>query len=202
VGLSNISSADYQFSTFNGYRLNAEKSLEWIWNTNEFCVPLLGNFLGLTSGFGFDWRNYVLEDRTVRMDNTNGIISWASNTENITYESTRLRTLHLTVPLFLEWQPQLGGKRDVFITAGVVGGLKAFSNHKIIYKEGRDKVKLKTVNGSETNMPPLSLDYMVQVGIKKLSFYAKYSPVGMFRSGSGSTTDPHAVSMGIMLNFN
>jgi len=198
VGLSNIATADYTFARFDGYRLNADKSYEWILNTNEFIVPLITNCFGLTTGLGLTWRNYVMEDN-VHLEELGGIIQVVPADAGITYKSSRLRTLHVTAPLFLEWQPNFGNNHDIFITAGVVGGIKAFANHKIKYEENDDMIKLKTASGSSMNMPPLTLDYMVQAGIKDISIYAKYSPFGLFRTGEGP--DAHAISIGFMLNF-
>jgi hypothetical protein len=198
AGLSNIVTADYAFATFDGAQIKADKSFEWTLNTNEFIAPLISNVIGITSGFGMTWRNYYMEDN-VQMEEVNGYMTvLPASPAGMIYKSSRLRSFHLTVPLFLEIQPTFAGHHDLFITAGVVGGFKAFSNYKIKYLDlSGETVRRKTAQG--LNMPLLTLDYMVQAGIKDFSIYAKYSPFGLFTQGKGP--DVRAVSVGLMLNF-
>jgi hypothetical protein len=196
MGLSNIVTPQNKPGTFYGYQLNSDKSFEWTLNLNEFMVPLVGNFLGLTMGVGLDWRNYYMDGNVYMASDGQGINVLTST---ITYESARLRSLHITTPLFLEWQPTLGNRKDFFVTAGVVGGYKAFANYKVKYEDRDRTIKDKTAKGREMHMPPLMLDYMVQVGMKDMAVYAKYSPFGMFKSGQGP--DVHTVSVGFILQF-
>lgn len=197
MGLSNIATPQNQAGTFYGYRLNSDKSFEWTWNINEIMIPLAANCFGLTMGFGLDWRNYYM-DGDVFMESDGLGVRMAPST--IAYKSARLRSLHLTTPLFLEWQPTFGNRKDFFITAGVVGGYKAFANYKVTYKDRDRTIKDKTAKGREMHMPSLILDYMVQVGMRDAAVYAKYSPFGLFKSGQGP--DVHPVSIGVILQFN
>lgn len=196
MGLSNIATHAFDAATFEGYRLNNDRSFEWILNLNEFMVPLPGNCFGLTMGFGLAWRNYYM-DGNVYMASDGQRIQMLEETD-LSYKSARLRSLHLTTPLFLEWQPTLGGKKDFFVTAGVVGGYKAFANYKVAYKDRNKTIKHKTARGKDMHMPPLVLDYMVQIGMKDVSIYGKYSPFGMFKSDQGP--DVHTVSVGVILH--
>jgi len=71
VGLSSICDPDFKLATFNGARMNTDKSFEWILNTNEFVVPVISDVIGFTTGFGFDWRNYYMEDHQYLQENSN-----------------------------------------------------------------------------------------------------------------------------------
>lgn len=199
MGLSNIATPQHKPGTFYGYHLNSDKSFEWTFNISEFIVPLVANCFGLTMGFGLDWRNYYMDDDVFMASDGLGVDVYPSI---IPYKSARLRSLHLTTPLFLEWQPTFGNRKDFFVTVGVVGGYKAFANYKVTYRDrNSDKVvKDKTATGREMHMPPLTLDYMVQVGMHDAAVYAKYSPFGLFKSGQGP--DVHPVSIGLILQFN
>ena len=198
VGYSNVINSNNKLATFNGTKVLAEKSLEWTFNTNEYIIPLYKNVFGLTSGFGFCWRNYGLQDN-MHLEETDGIIVTYPADAGIEYKSSRLRMLHLTIPIFLEWQPNFGSNHELFITAGVVGGLKTFANYKVKFEDENERtVKRETAEG--LNIPPLTLDYMVQAGYKDFSFYAKYSPLDLFRKGEGPQMQ--SVSLGFMLNFN
>lgn len=198
VGFSNVVNSNNKLATFYGTKVFAEKSLEWSLNINEYIIPLYRNVFGLTTGFGFCWRNYGLLDN-MHLEETDGIVVTYPADAGIVYESSRLRMLHLTLPIFLEWQPNFGSNHDLFITAGVVGGLKTFANYKVKFEdENENTVKRETAKG--LNIPPLTLDYMVQAGYKDFSLYAKYSPLELFRKGEGPQMQ--SVSVGFTLNFN
>lgn len=196
VGLSNIVTPQNNPGSFYGHRLNSDKSFEWTFNISEFMVPLVANCFGLTMGFGFDWRNYYMDEDVFMASDGLGIDVYPST---VPYKSARLRSLHLTTPLFLEWQPTFGNRKEFFVTAGIVGGYKAFANYKVTYTDRDRTFKDKTAKGREMHMPSLTLDYMVQVGMRDAAIYAKYSPLGMFKSGQGPNV--HAVSIGLLLQF-
>jgi hypothetical protein len=98
----------------------------------------------------------------------------------------------------IEWQPVINGKRNAFLSAGVVGGVKTFSSYLIKYKEESGKKTIKEKDRG-LNTTPLSLDYMVQAGYGSWGVYAKYSPFSIFQSNKGP--DVRAVSLGFILHF-
>lgn len=177
--------------------LNKGKSSELTLNIIEGILPVIGHTFGFTSGFGLDWRNYHLEGNTHLLDN-NGETTVFDAPADINYTYSRLRTLHLTVPVLLEWQPTFGKNRNFFMTAGVVGGWNVMASYRVKYKNANgDKISIKESSGLNTN--PLTLDLMGQIGYGKISVYAKYSPIGVFQKDKGP--EVNAASLGVVLNF-
>ncbi len=202
VGYSNmvqeVGLDEYNLAKLEGVSIRPENSLEWSLNTNEFIVPLYKDVFGLTTGFGFTWRNYCL-DGNYHMEEIDNFVKIVPAAEGITYRTGRLRTLHLCFPLMLEWQPRFGDDHSFFVTAGVVGGIKAFANYRVTYKDrGDNTIKIKTGDG--LNVPPLTLDYLVQAGYKDFGFFAKYSPLSFFMKEEGP--EAQAVSIGVTFQFN
>lgn len=200
VGFSNMVQKtgldEYQLANFNGVIIRPENSLEWTWNLAENIVPIYRDILGLTTGFGLTWRNYCLENNH-HFEVINGKTELLTANPGIEYSRSRLRTLHFTFPFMIEWQPKFGSNHHLFLTAGVVGEIKAFANYKItFYNEFDDKIRRKTASGLNTRA--LTLDYIAQIGYKRYGFYAKYSPFSFFTSGDGPLAQ--AASIGLVIH--
>jgi hypothetical protein len=199
-GFCNVVDDNNKIAAFDetGTKINADVSYEWALNLSEFIVPVYKDVFGFSTGFGLSWRNYYLEDDMYLKEVDNYIVTYPAPV-GVNYKSSRLRTLHITLPVFLEWQPHFGNDHNIFFTAGVVGGLKTFANYKTVYLNSNgDKVKNTTAEG--LNLPPLTLDYMVQAGYKDFSLFAKYSPMNFFREGEGPHM--HTASIGFILHMN
>lgn len=194
VGPGEFKLAEFGNDAISGVEIRPENSLEWTLNLSEKIMPLYKDLFGLTMGFGLSWRNYCLENNTHFVVN-NGITELTLADPGVKYSRSRLRTLYLTFPLMLEWQPRFGNDHKTFVTAGIVGGLRGFANYKVTYIDNTgEKIKRKTAK--ELNTRLLNLDYMVQVGHGNFGFYAKYCPFSFFTKGDGP--DAQAVSIGVI----
>ncbi len=196
-GFANISDQNYKLNNINGVSLKSESSNEFFINPIQKIMPLFRNNLGLTSGIGFDWHNYFLDMNTHMVD-ANGITSLVNAPAGISYEYSRLRTFHITVPLLLEWQPTFGKNHKFYMAAGVIGGVNTFASYRVKYKDANGNM-LENVEGKGLNVAPLSLDYLGEIGYGSWTIYTKYSPFGIFQSTKGP--DVRAVSLGAKLNF-
>lgn len=191
------------FKSFNsisvdGYSLRAEKSNELMWNFSEKTLPLFRSCLGLTTGLGFDWRNYWF-DLNTHLVELNGLTVSQPAPEGIHYLKSRLRTVYLTAPLLLEWQPRLGNDHHFFINGGVIGGIRTLSSFKVKYEKPDGKNRT-IVENRDLNVSPLMLDYFAQAGYKAISLYGKYSPYSIFQNNKGPKV--HAISLGLIIDLN
>jgi hypothetical protein len=196
-GFASISNDAYQLNNIDGVSLKSEASNEFFFSVMEKTLPLYRNNLGITSGLGFNWRNYFLDNNThlLEINNVTDAYPAPVGTE---YSTSRLRTFQLTIPLLLEWQPTFGKNHKFFMAAGVIGGVNTFSSYRIKYKDGNGNA-VNVVESKGLNTAPLTLDFMGQIGYGSWGLYAKYSPFGMFQSQKGPNVQ--AVSMGAMLHF-
>jgi hypothetical protein len=197
-GFCNVLDENQNIASFDGTKVSTDVSYEWDLTLNEFIVPLYRDIFGISTGFGLCWRNYHLKD-DMFLEERDGVIGAFPADEGIDLKKSRLRMLHVTLPVLLEWQPHFGYDHDVFFTAGVVGGVKAFSNYKVEFKNA-DGNEGKRTTAKGLNIPPLTLDYMIQAGYKDFSIFAKYSPLSLFREGEGPQM--HTVSIGFTLQMN
>ena len=196
-GFANISDAAFQINNIDGVSLRSEASNEFFFSVIEKTLPIYKNVLGITSGLGFNWRNYVL-DKNTHFVEINDVIEIKPAPVGIQYSSSRLRTFALTVPLLLEWQPKFGNNHKFFMAAGVIGNVNTFASSRVKFLDGNGKM-VRTVETQDLNIAPLSLDYMAQIGYDSWGIYAKYSPTGIFQSQKGPNL--RAVSLGVMLHF-
>ena len=196
-GFANIADRNNNINNINGISLKSESTNEFFINLFEKILPVYRNVIGLTTGVGFDWHNYYLDMNTHLLE-VDGVTNIYPAPAGVNYEYSRLRTFHITVPLFLEWQPTFGKNHEFFVTGGVIGGVNTFADYKINYVDANGNTVTK-VESNGLNTAPLSLDFCGQIGYGCLNVYAKYSPFSIFQSGKGP--DVRAVSLGMVLNF-
>lgn len=196
-GFANISDATFQLNNIDGITLKSEASNEFFFSVIEKTLPIYRNVWGLTTGLGFNWRNYFLDKNTHFME-INNVIEVKPAPAGIQYSSSRLRTFALTVPLLLEWQPNFGNDHNFYMAGGVIGNINTFASSRVKYKDGNDKM-IRSVETQDLNIAPISVDYMVQIGYNSWGIYAKYSPTNIFQSQKGPKVS--AVSLGVMLHF-
>lgn len=195
-----LTTADNQMNIgfTSGVPFDKGKSNEVMLNIFDGIVPIIGHTFGLTSGFGLNWRSFHLDNNTHLLKDANGITKVFPADADVNYTYSRLRTLHLTVPVLLEWQPVFGKNKEFFMSAGVVGGWNVMSSYRVKYKNtDGDKVNKVESHGLNTN--PLALDIMGQIGYSDISIYAKYSPFGIFQEGKGP--EVNAASIGLQIHF-
>ncbi len=168
------------------------------WNFNlNFAQYSLGfgtDHIGLVTGMGFEWCNYHLNDSSLQK--FDGEIVSLAVPESVT--KNRFQTTYLTIPLLLEIQFP-GKDRDdrVYVSAGVIGGIKLFSNTKIKYVE--DGIPRKEKNKSDFYLSPLRYGFTARAGYKALKLYANYYPTPLFMADRGPELYP--VAAGLVISF-
>ncbi len=193
-GFANVAD-NWSFNNVDGVWLKSEKSNEFFFNPIEKIIPIIKNNVGLTTGLGFNWRNYFL-DFNKQFAIQNHITTIAHAPVGVAYEYSRLRTFQLTVPLLLEIQPSFGKKNKLFVSGGMVAGINTFSSFKAKYVDGSTTLYQKE---KDLNVAPITLDYVAMIGYGTWSFYGKYAAIEMFQADKGPRVKP--VSVGVMMNF-
>lgn len=196
-GFASFTDGSLSPNSANGISLRAEKSNEFYINPIERIIPIAGNNLGITTGFGMHWGNYHFDNNTHLVE-TSHIVGVQPAPSGINYSFSRFRTFGLSVPVLLEFQSKLNTRHLFFMSAGVVGGVNTFSSYRVKYKNPAGG-KVNDVESKDLNVSPLSLDYMVQIGYGSWSVFAKYAQFSIFQKDKGPVA--HPVSLGATLNF-
>jgi len=196
VGLNNYVTPDFSLTlpSEDSYMdLNTGKS--WNWNVNiiDYGFGLGTDKVGIVSGLGFQFINYTFDGQnSIRKDPISGAIGeYVPDYEgNIT--KSKMNITYLTAPLLLEIQIPARKKR-IYISGGVIGGLKLWSNTKIKYTVSGEKSKEKAKG--DYNLSPLRWGFTARVGYKALGFYANYYMTPLFKKDLGPELYPFDIGL-------
>ncbi len=196
-GLNNYVDKDFSLgrSTENEFMdVNTGKSWNFNLNFAQYSAGFGTDHIGILTGMGVEWSNYHLSDSSIQK--LDGDIAAREIPESTT--KNRLQTTYLTIPLLIEVQFP-GKKRDdrVYLSAGVIGGVKLFSHTKIKYVE--DGIDRKEKIKSDYYLSPLRYGFTVRAGYKALKLYANYYPVPLFMADRGPELYP--VAAGLVVSF-
>jgi outer membrane protein with beta-barrel domain len=196
VGLNNFVTSDFSLTlppedAFMD--LNTGKS--WNWNVNiiDYGFGLGTDKVGIVSGLGFEFINYNFDGQnSIRKDPVSGAISEyiPDYAGNIT--KSKMNITYLTAPLLLEFQIPAPRKR-IYISGGVIGGLKLWSNTKIKYTVSGEKSKEKAKG--DYNLAPLRWGFTARVGYRALGFYANYYMTPLFKKDMGPELYPFDIGL-------
>jgi hypothetical protein len=173
--------------------LNTGKSWNFNLNFAQYSFPVASNKFGLVTGLGVEWSNYHFENNNSiqKIDGEIQSVPIPMNTEK-----NRLQTTYLTIPLLTEIQVFKGNRGDrLYFSAGVIGGIKLFSNTKIKYYDGGNKQKKKSK--SDFYLSPLRYAVTARVGYKMVKLYANYYLTSLFLEDRGPELYPVAVGLAI-----
>ena len=103
-------------------------------------------------------------------------------------------------PVILEAQFGKGNSKErLYISGGVVGGLKISSATKVVHEVNGKKQKLKE-RGGDLNINRWRLGLTARVGYKDIfNFYANYYLTELFEDGMEPELYP--ITIGIRMNF-
>jgi hypothetical protein len=180
----------------NGVNLDLNRSYEFNYGLMEHITPIFFNYVGLSSGLGFSWRNYNLANKTYFKEE-NDLVGIATGAATSRYKYSRLSNWYLTVPLMLELQMFKSSKYKPYLAAGVIGDVRLVTTSKTKYVNSTGSTIHTKQSGM--NVLPISLDYVAQAGIGKVSIYAKYSPLDIFEADKGPAVQ-HA-SIGFVIGM-
>ena len=199
MGMNNFFDSDFSISRppeYDWMDLNTSKS----WNVNlnlyQMSFGLVGNRFGLVSGIGIEFNNYKFDGNN-SIEKVDGIIQEKSLAD-LSLDKSKLTTSFLTVPLLLEVQigPEKRSKR-IYISGGVIGGLKLGSHTKYVYRDEGKKEKVKSKN--DYNINPLRYGFTLRVGYRNASIYSVYYPISFYEKDKGPELYPF--NIGLALGF-
>ncbi len=196
VGLNNYMTPDLSLVLPQGEEymdLNTGKSWNWNLNIVDFGVPLGTKYVGLVSGLGFEFINYNFDGQNSIMKDpeTGDIVEYVPPYAGYITKS-KMNITYLTAPLLLEFHIPTGSG-NIHLSAGVIGGLKLWSNTKMKYTEAGDNSKEK--NKSDFNLSPIRWGVTARVGYKWVGVYADYYMTSLFKPGMGPELYPFSVGL-------
>lgn len=170
------------------------KSFTWNLNIAEHKFAIYKNYVGITTGVGFNFtqiglRQYIL--------NTNNDSLWATVDTVNQFDKNKLRGVYLQVPLMVEFCSQGDGDEGFYLSAGLIGGVRIASSVKhVIDTDKRDvKEKIKGTYG----LSAFRMDAAVKLGYNDWGLFANYNLVPLFDTDKTAAVYPF--TFGATLNF-
>lgn len=175
--------------------LNTSRS--WAVNINfaQFSLGFGTSHAGILTGLGLEFCNYFFDNDNSVLE-VNDVLIADPLFGNVS--KSKLTTTYLRVPLILEIQfPNTIRSKRIFLSAGVVAGLKLGSHTKVVYKDEGGKNKDK--NRDDFNINPFRYGLTARLGYGNISFFGDYYFTQMFVDEKGP--ELHPFTIGLSFNF-
>jgi len=169
------------------------------WNTNinftQYSIGFGTDKAGLVTGLGLEFNDYHFSNPiTLKVENGVTVADSSYIQAGYRVEKTKITMSHLTLPLLLEFQLPMGDKRKdrIYISAGVIGGVRLGSHTKVVYDDGS---RHKNKNRNDFNIATLRYGFTARMGYMGIRLFANYYPVQLFEKGKGPVLYPFSVGL-------
>ena len=193
MGINSFAKVNYSGYTPYFMDLNQNKSFETGLNFLSYSIGLQKDKrnIGLVTGLGLTYNDYRFSN-PYTIENNSGTVR-AVELSDTDLSKTKLATTFLTVPLILEFQiPVNGHEKRIYLSGGVIGGLKVGSHTKII--QNGDKHK----SHGDFNINPFRYGATARIGYKGLNVFGTYYFSTFFKSGRGPEMFPFTIGIGLL----
>lgn len=198
IGLNSFINANHDFygeADAPFLVLDYAKSVNVQLNIWEKRFPIVKEYVGLTTGVGFQWNRYGLEKNVDVMASADSI--YALNNTTVNYNKNVLRSTYVQIPLLLEFNSNKDESKNWHLSLGVVGGVRIASSWKTKWEVDGKPLKARTKD--DFNFNSLSANAYAQIGYGNVGMFVQYGLTNVFRADKGPVLSP--VSGGLIFNF-
>lgn len=196
-GINNFLDNDFSLSrTGDATFMDLNTGRSWVANINfaQYSLGFGTSHLGIVTGMGVELNNYFFDNNNTIVELNDYVVDSAL-TGNV--GKSKLTTTFLRVPVIFEVQfPNTIRAKRVFLSVGIVGGLKIGSHTKVVYKENG---KSKDKNRDDFNINPFRYGITARAGFGNLSVFGDYYMTTMFVKDKGP--ELHPFNLGLSFNF-
>jgi len=160
------------------------------------------NNLGLVTGIGLEYQRLRFNNDNISILKSDGdleiIHPLQEYPEMTQIKRSTLKNLYLTVPLMMEVQFPARYTKRMYISAGIMGGLRMHSKTKMICKD-EDGNKYKKKKKGNFNMIPFKADAIARIGYRNINIWGSYTLTNMFNASN--VPDLHLYTVGLGFAF-
>ena len=190
MGINSFANVNYQGFTPNFMDLNQNKSFEVGINFLQYSFGLQkdNKNIGLVTGLGLTYNDYRFSN-PFTIENDGGKVKPVTlNSSGLS--KSKLSTAYLSLPLMIEFQiPVQGNHKRIYLSGGMIGGLKVGSHTKI--KMNGDKSKSR----DDFNINPFRYGTIARVGYKGINIFGTYYYSTFFKEGRGPEMNPFTIGI-------
>lgn len=168
-------------------------------NPFEYRQKILGEFLGITTGIGFDWwRMSVDSNRELYYDEaTDQIASTLLPADSLDVKKHRLDAVYVRLPILVSLRTDKDADEGLHLEAGVVGGYRLIGRY---YREYDENFTTTTQQDKSFRINPFSINGRVAFGYGNVSVVAEIGLLPTFEETRSPAVNNGSV--GIHLAFN
>ena len=169
-------------------------------NPFEYRLRLLGEFVGLTTGLGFDWWHIGVRDQRqlVFNDSLNIVQADFSISSNAQMKKNQLDGVYLRLPLLASIRTAKSGSKGMHIEAGLVAAYLIHGKYTYEYKLGGQT----TTVIRDFPISPIQVNARLGIGFKNVSLLSEANLTSFFDENPADQPNLHAFSVGLHFAFN
>jgi len=168
------------FANNDYWKNNVAKSAVLNFNFFDYKIPIIKQYLGLTTGLGWNLSTISLTKNYDISHTADTIFAVANVSQN--YRANTLNVQYITIPLLLEFATKKEQKKSFYFAAGIIGGVRVFSNTRQTGKFGNgDRFDLNV--RSKYNFAPFTLEATVRTGYGPIGLFTTYNLNTLFKEG-------------------
>ncbi len=193
-GVNGMLNSDGKFTTSSDadfLQFDYAKSYEIQFNILEKRFPVLKEYIGVTTGLGFKWNRFTLENNSIQLNYNDTLLFSGANLNP--YKRSTLRSAYIQAPILFEFSSNKQQDKAWHLSVGVVGGLRIGSSWRT--KTGNDVTNMK----GDFNFRPFTASALAMIGYNDVSLYLNYGLSDLFDKNAAPKT--RVVSAGVFLNF-
>jgi len=170
-------------------------------NPFEYRQRILGEFVAFTTGLGFDWWHFGVDNEHILQldESTEMVTALEVSGDSLNMQKNQLNAVYLRLPLLISLRTARSGSKGLHVEAGLVGGYLLGRSYEYEYK-----MNGSTSNFKEDNFPinPLQINARIGIGFKNVSLLGEASLLPFFDEVQTDAPTMHSFSLGLQFAFN
>jgi hypothetical protein len=189
---------EMQFDNHPYWENNEVKSIGVNYNIFDLKFPIIGEKLGITTGFGMGYHTYSFRNNYVLQHTADTIYAVSDTIFDFTLNKMTVATL--SIPLFLDYSSNTKFDKSYYMAVGVIGtynyGIKQRTTGT--YANG-DQFDNSTI--SAFNMNRWTLDATARIGYGHFGMFVSYQLNSMFKTGHSVAVYPFRIGFNILFGI-
>lgn len=180
-------------SPYNYLGLNYSRSINYQLNLFQHNFHIYKNYVNLITGFGIEWRRYMLDNNTTL--NPDSSFTWGviDNSNTYSYNKNLLRSTLLQVPLIFDFNTNKNPSKSFHVSLGAIGQFMV--GNRTIQELGLSGDKFTKSRKDTYNMNPVSVKAHASIGYSKITAFAEYNLTQLFLNGKGPQVNPFVIGV-------